>query len=133
MPYRIERVNALLREEIGSVLADQLNDPRISQIVSVTRVETLRDFSFAKVYVSVLGPDEEKAGTMQALEAASGFIHRAIRPNLRMRTIPHLSFHLDEAIEKGAEMLAFIDEVIRRDREIAAQRDEPGPAPGATP
>ena len=80
MPYRIERVNALLREEIGSVLAGELNDPRISPMASVTRVETSRDLSFARVYVSVLGTDQEKADTMQALAAAAGFIHRAIRP-----------------------------------------------------
>ena len=132
MPYRIERVNALLREEIGSVLAGELNDPRISPMASVTRVDTSRDLSFARVYVSVLGTDQEKADTMQALTAAAGFIHRAIRPHLRMRNVPHLAFHLDEAIEKGAEMIAFIDEVIRRDQEIAAQSDDPNPLPNDT-
>ena len=133
MSYRIERVNALLREEIGSVLAGELSDPRISPMASVTRVETSRDLGFARVYVSVLGTDEEKADTMQALGAAAGFIHRAIRPHLRMRNVPHLAFHLDEAIEKGAEMLALIDEVIQRDREIAAQRGDSDPLPDDTP
>ena len=132
MPYRIERVNALLQEEIGSVLAGELNDPRISPMISVTRVDTSRDLGSAKVYVSVLGTDEEKAGTMQALSAAAGFIHRAIRPSLRMRSVPRLAFHLDEAIEKGAEMIAFIDEVIRRDQEIAAQGGDPNPLPDDT-
>ena len=132
MPYRIERVNALLREEIGSVLAGELNDPRISPMASVTRVETSRDLSFARVYVSVLGTDQEKADTIQALKTAAGFIHRAIRPHLRMRNVPHLAFHLDEAIEKGAEMIAFIDEVIRRDQEIAAQGGDPNPLPDDT-
>ena len=132
MSYRIERVNALLREEIGSVLAGELNDPRISPMASVTRVDTSRDLSFAKVYVSVLGTDEEKADTMEALKSASGFIHRSIRPHLRMRNVPHLAFYLDEAIEKGAEMNALIDEVIRRDQEIAAQRGDPDPLPDDT-
>ena len=132
MSYRIERVNALLREEIGSVLAGELSDPRISPMASVTRVETSRDLSFARVYVSVLGTDEEKADTMEALGAAAGFIHRAIRPHLRMRNVPHFAFHLDEAIEKGAEMIAFIDEVIQRDKEIAAQGGDANPLPGNT-
>ena len=127
MSHRIERVNALLRQEIGSVIADELKDPRISSIVSVTRVETSRDLSFAKVYVSVLGNDQEKANTLRALDSAAGFIHRTIRPNLRMRSVPRLAFRLDEAIERGAEMLAFIDEVIERDREIADQRERTPP------
>ena len=101
-------------------------------MASVTRVDTSRDLSFARVYVSVLGTDQEKADTMQALAAAAGFIHRAIRPHLRMRNVPHLAFHLDEAIEKGAEMIAFIDEVIRRDQEIAAQGGDPDPLPDDT-
>ena len=101
-------------------------------MASVTRVDTSRDLSFARVYVSVLGTDQEKADTMEALTAAAGFIHRAIRPHLRMRNVPHLAFHLDEAIEKGAEMIAFIDEVIRRDQEIAAQGGDPDPLPNDT-
>lgn len=127
MSHRIERVNALLRQEIGSVVTDELKDPRISSIVSITRVETSRDLGFAKVYVSVLGSDQEKSDTLRALGSAAGFIHRSIRPNLRMRSVPHLAFYLDEAIEKGAEMVAFIDKVIERDREIAAQSDCPPP------
>ena len=133
MSHRIERVNALLRQEIGSVVADELKDPRISSIVSITRVETSRDLGFAKVYVSVLGSDQEKSDTLRALGSAAGFIHRSIRPNLRMRSVPHLAFYLDEAIEKGAEMVAFIDKVIERDREIAAQSDCPPPLQDDSP
>ena len=133
MSHRIERVNALLRQEIGSVVADELKDPRISSIVSITRVETSRDLGFAKVYVSVLGSDQEKSDTLRALGSAAGFIHRSIRPNLRMRSVPHLAFYLDEAIEKGAEMVAFIDKVIERDREIAAQSDCPPPPQDDSP
>ena len=133
MSHRIERVNALLRQEIGSVVADELKDPRISSIVSITRVETSRDLGFAKVYVSVLGTDQEKADTLRALGSAAGFIHRSIRPNLRMRSVPHLAFYLDEAIERGAEMVAFIDKVIERDREIAAQSDCPPPPQDDSP
>lgn len=133
MSHRIERVNALLRQEIGSVVADELKDPRISSIVSITRVETSRDLGFAKVYVSVLGTDQEKADTLRALGSAAGFIHRSIRPNLRMRSVPHLAFYLDEAIERGAEMVAFIDKVIERDREIAAQSDCPPPLQDDSP
>ena len=101
--------------------------------MSITRVETSRDLGFAKVYVSVLGTDQEKSDTLRALGSAAGFIHRSIRPNLRMRSVPHLAFYLDEAIERGAEMVAFIDKVIERDREIAAQRDCPPPPQDDSP
>jgi len=127
MAYRIERVNSLLRQEIGSVLAGELQDPRISTVVSITRVEVSRDLGFAKVFVSVLGDSEEKANTLRALKDAAGFVHRTIKPNLRMRSVPRLRFYLDEAIEKGAEMLTLIDDVMKRDRAIAAQAGDAEP------
>jgi len=133
MAYRIERVNALLLQEIGSVLAGELSDPRISPMVSVTSVDVSRDFSLAKVYVSVLGDDEEKKSTLQALTAAAGFVHRTIRPNLSLRTVPHLAFYLDETIERGADMLSLIDEVMERDRAMAAQREAAASSPEDLP
>ena len=70
MSRRTERVNDLLREEISDLLRSDLRDPRIGGLVSVTHVDVSPDLRRAYAYVSVLGTDEERAGTMRALEHA---------------------------------------------------------------
>ena len=72
MNRRMERVNVLLREEISRILANELNDPRISTIVSITRVEASPDLRHAKVHVSVFGDEQNKQNTIIALKSASG-------------------------------------------------------------
>ena len=111
MSRRMNRVNALLREEISRVVASELRDPRLSSMVSVTHVDASPDLHRARAYVSVLGDESEKKSTMKALRSAAGFIQRSMRGRIVLRAIPLLDFTLDESIEKGAELLQRIDEV----------------------
>ena len=111
MNRRISRVNGVLRQEISRVLATELRDPRMPEIVSVTQVEVLRDLRHARVYVSVLGGEDEKKGTLRALRSASGFVHRELRHHLSLKSVPSLEFVLDESIEEGTRILELIDEV----------------------
>lgn len=111
MPYRIERVNALLRQEISQVLAADLNDPRLATLVSIVRVSTSRDLRLAKVYVSVMGDEAAKQNTLLALKSAAGFIHRSMRKTLDLKNVPMLDFRIDDSIEQGAELLRLIKEV----------------------
>ena len=103
MTYRIERVNALLRQEISQVLAADLKDPRLATLVSIVRVSSSRDLRMARVYVSVMGDDSAKQNTLLALKSAAGFIHRSIRKKLDLKNVPMLDFRIDESIEQGAE------------------------------
>ena len=109
MSRRVDRINAILRREISRVLATELRDPRISTIVSVTRVDATSDLRYAKVYISVLGDEEEKRRTLRALRSASGFVHWNLRKHLAFKAVPSLEFVLDESIEQGAKMLELID------------------------
>ncbi len=111
MTRRVQRVNVVLRQEISRVLAEELKDPRLSAMVSVTLVRTASDLRSAKVYVSVLGDATEKADTLAALRSASGFVRRSIRRRLSLRSVPHVEFQIDESIERGAELLKLISEV----------------------
>lgn len=115
MSRRMDRVNVLVRQEISKIMLTDLKDPRLSEVVSVTRVDTAPDLRTAKVYISVFGDAEAKSRNMEALTAAGGYIHRSLKRSLSsLKFIPFLSFQLDESIELGAEMLEIID------REIAA-------------
>ena len=123
MSRRIERVNGLLRQEISSVIANELRDPRLASMISVTEVDTSADLRKAKVFVSVLGGPDDKAKTLKALRSAAGFMHWNMRDKLSLKSVPSLEFFIDDSIEKGAEMLEMI------------RRVSPGPAeaPAETP
>ena len=112
MSRRIERVNVLIRKEISSVIANQLNDPRLSHLISVVRVETSADLAYARVYVSIMADPDVKKTAINALESASGFIYRTVKKRVILRAMPYLTFYLDESIERGTEMLDMIDQAM---------------------
>lgn len=112
MTRRTERLNDVIREEISDLLRREVKDPRLEKnFFTITHVETSSDLRHAKVYVSVMGPDEEKKETLKGLEAAAGFLRRQLRDRLTMRRVPDLSFYLDESIERGGRVLELIREV----------------------
>ena len=111
MSRRTERVNELLRKELSWLLAKEMNDPRLPLLVTITRVTVATDLRNARVFVSIMGADEEKRSAIRMLQAAAGFLHRALKPRLTLRYVPGLSFHLDESIEEGARMLQIMDKL----------------------
>jgi ribosome-binding factor A len=110
MSQRIDRVDELLRQEIGAVLEREVSDPRIG-FVTVTRVESSPDLAHARVWVSIIGTPEERAASMRALEHAMPYVRRALGTRIRIKRIPALHAHLDESIERGARILELIDKV----------------------
>ena len=109
MNRRIERINSQLRSEISKMILTDIKDPRISGVVSITRVETTGDMSYAKVFVSVYGSDTDKRNTLKAMSSARGFIQNELLHRLATRRPPSLSFRLDETIEQGNEILELLD------------------------
>ena len=100
---RLERVNQLIREEISLLLQRELKDPRLG-FVTVTEVDTTADLKQAKVFISVLGTDEQWVKSFKALESARGFIWGWLRRNLDLRVTPDLSFRPDRSMEHAARM-----------------------------
>lgn len=111
MSRRTERVNELLREELSWLLATEMNDPRLPLLVTITRVAVSADLRHAQVFVSIMGSNEEKQSAIRMLQAAAGFLHRALKPRLTLRYVPGLLFQLDDSIEEGARMLQIMDEL----------------------
>ena len=109
---RLDRVNELIRVELGSLILHHLRDPRLSQVVSITSVDVAADLRSAKVYVSVLGEMEDKTKTMKGLQAASGFLRRELGHRIALRNIPEIRFLLDDSIEEGAKVLDLIRRVV---------------------
>ena len=111
MSHRIERVNHLIRQEISELLQRQVKDPRLGDFISVTEVSTTPDLKYAKVYVSRIGSEEEKQETLHVLASAAGFFRRELAKRLNLRSVPEVSFHWDDSIERGDRLLRLIDEV----------------------
>jgi ribosome-binding factor A len=107
---RLDRVNQLIKEEISLLLQRELKDPRLG-FVSVTDVETSKDLRSAKVYVSVLGGDEEWKGSMAALASARGFVRHWLRQHLDLRVTPDLDFRPDRSMEHAARIQALLKDL----------------------
>jgi ribosome-binding factor A len=100
---RLDRVNQLIREEISLLLQRELKDPRLG-FITVTAVETTPDLRSAKVFVSVLGDDQQWAASLSALGGARGFIRNWLRQHLDLRITPELSFRPDRSLEHAARI-----------------------------
>ena len=119
---RLQRVNQLIREEISLLIQRELKDPRLG-FVTVTEVDVTKDLRAAKVYVSVLGSEVQLQASLQALESARGFIRNWLVPRLRMRTVPHFTFHPDRSMAHAAHIQTVLEELKTEER----PEGEPGP------
>jgi ribosome-binding factor A len=106
---RMRRINEVLREVVGTAISDDLSDPRIG-FVTVTSVDTSADLRTAKVYVSVLGSDEDRDETLAGLRSSHGVLQTRIAAETRMKRTPTLSFHYDNTIEQGVRISKLLDE-----------------------
>ncbi|MBI2907249.1 MAG: 30S ribosome-binding factor RbfA [Chloroflexi bacterium] len=111
MTRRTERLNELIRSEISDLILREIKDPRLSGLLTITQVDISVDLRHAKVFVSIMGTEEEKKEALRGLEAASGFFRRQLRDRLTLRRIPELSFHRDDSIERGGRVLELLREV----------------------
>ena len=101
---RIDRISEEVKKEISRILREEVKDPRIGELSSILRVDLSGDLRYAKVYVSVLGNEEERQATMEGLNKASGFIRRGLSQVLTIRYVPELSFILDTSIEYSVDI-----------------------------
>lgn len=109
---RADRVNALLQRELGTIISEELRDPRIA-FSTVTSVEVTSDLRSARVHVSVLGDDEQVESTMRALEEAKAYLRHELGSRVDLRYVPELSFISDRSAERSAR----ISTLLRKARE----------------
>ncbi|MCK5181446.1 MAG: 30S ribosome-binding factor RbfA [Dehalococcoidia bacterium] len=111
MSRRSERTGKLIQREISDLLERQVNDPRLSRLISVTEVTLSPDFKQAKIFVSTLGSKTDKEDMLASFNNASGFLRRELAAHLKLRYTPQLSFHYDDSIERGARLLKLMGEI----------------------
>ena len=110
--YRGGRINEEVKREISTIIRNEIKDPRLNAMVSVTDVKVTKDLRYAKVFVSIFGKDdEEKNNTFIALKNASGYIRREIGQRINLRYNPQIIFELDDSINYGMHIEELIQKV----------------------
>lgn len=102
--HRSDRVAAAIREEVASFLASSVKDPRIQGLVTVTGADVTSDLRHARVFVSVLGTDDERAATFDGLASLAGHLRSVVGRNLRLRLAPEITFKPDESVAHAARI-----------------------------
>ncbi len=119
--------NKRINGEVMKVISEAIRyskDPRISPFVSVMEVEVAPDLKTCKVWVTVMGDEEDRLRTQEGLKSASGYIRSTLAKELNMRYTPELRFIMDDSIEYAINMSRKIDEVTAKDNEARAARGE---------
>lgn len=99
---RTIRVDQLLKQEIARIIGD-LKDPRIG-FATVMDVRTSPDLRHARVFVSVLGEEDQKRVALDALTGARGFIRSRVGQEVTLKYLPELHFELDRTLEQAARI-----------------------------
>lgn len=108
--FRVGRVGEQIKKELSIILQTELKDPRIG-FITVTGVDVSNDLSQARVYLSILGSEEEKEETLGALARATGFLRTELGRRIRLRYTPELLFKFDESIDYGSRIEKLIKDL----------------------
>ncbi|WP_088105133.1 30S ribosome-binding factor RbfA [Halalkalibacter urbisdiaboli] len=112
---RAHRVGEQMKKELSDIIMRELKDPRVS-FVTVTGVDVTGDLQQAKVFITVLGSDEQKESTLLGLSKAKGFIRSEIGKRIRLRKTPEITFEFDESIEYGNRIESLLSELNKEQR-----------------
>ena len=118
---RPDRVAEAIREEVATFLTEDVKDPRVQGLVTVTGVDVTRDLRHAKIFVSVLGTDTERAATLEGLASVAGHLRSRVGRALRLRLAPEIVFREDQSVAHAARIESL----------LAGLRDGDGAAPAA--
>ena len=117
------RLNSEVQKELSSIIRD-VKDPRVSPWASVIEVYVAPDLKTCKVWISVLGSEEDRDNTIRGLESAAGFIRHELAHRMNMRNTPELTFISDSSTEYGVDMIHKIDEIVAEDEARHVDTDE---------
>ena len=113
---RIEKIQELMKQEISKIILQELKDPRIG-FVTVTQVEVSRDLSLAKVYISIMGSEEQIEESWKGLQSSLGFIRREVGHRIRLRITPELRFVLDKSLDYSDHIQKLLLQIERDEKQ----------------
>lgn len=117
---RTERIEEEVKKVVGKLIDQELKDPRLTGLISITKVYVTRDLKICKIYVSMLGT-QDKDAAMSALKSASGIARKAIGDNIRMHFTPEVSFEFDDSLEYGEHIQNLINGLNIKQDEVESE------------
>lgn len=111
-----ERINSEVQRALSRILREDVKDPRIPVMISVTRVLVAPDLKTCKAYISIMGDDSAKENCRAALKSAAGFIRHELAAQLNLRLTPEITYILDDSIEYAISMSKKIDDLMEKER-----------------
>lgn len=111
MNKRIERIRGEIKKEVSNILLFDIKDPRLKGMASVINVKVTNDLSYATIYVSVMGDEDEKNSSLKAITNSAGYIRRELSKRLNLRYVPVLKFKIDNYIEKSIKINKILNDL----------------------
>lgn len=108
---RADRVGEAIRAEVATFLREGAKDPRLVGLVTITGVDVARDLRHARVFVTVMGSDSERAATLDALDSMKGHLRSRLAKRLSLRVAPELSFRTDDSVARAARIESLLAQV----------------------
>lgn len=105
---RTDRVAEMIQRKLAQIISQEIQDPRLTSLVTISGVKVTRDLGHAKIYFTVLTDDPTE--TTLILNTAASFLRSALARTNTLRTVPQLHFVYDESIEYGKRLSRLIDE-----------------------
>lgn len=131
MKLRVEKLQELIKQEVSKMLLKEIKDPRIG-FVTVTDVEMTGDLREAKIFVSIMGNDEQVKNSWEGLQSALGFVRREIGHRIRLRFTPYVSFAIDKSLDYGEHIQKLLLQIEKEDKARAEMSKTVGSTVGAT-
>jgi len=113
---RTQRVGGQIQRELAQIIQQELRDPRLG-LVTISAVEMSKDMTHAKIYITLMNPEQDVEGTLKVLKKASGFLRHALGKRIVLRVLPELHFVYDLSLERGLRVDALLNSV-------AAERED---------
>lgn len=107
---RSQRVGGQIRRELAQIIQQELRDPRVG-LVTISAVEMSKDKTHAKIFITVMNPDQDVGTTLKVLNKASGFLRRALAPRMMLQVMPELHFIYDSSLDEGMRVAALLNSV----------------------
>ncbi len=102
--FRDKKTGSILKQEISQIIQNEIKDPRVTGLISVTDVIVTKDLRSANVYISVLGDEQAFKNCIIGIKNAIGFIKRRLGENLRMKYVPDIRIKEDHSISQGSHL-----------------------------
>ena len=114
--YRNGRINEEIKKEVSNTIQNKIKDPRKSAMVSVTKVDTTKDLTYTKVYVSIFGSEASKKETIEALKSSTGLMRKEIGAHVKLRHVPQVIIEVDETIERAIHLEGIFHQIKAKEK-----------------